>query len=134
MHPQPVRRRAAPTTLGAVTDCLFCKIAAGQVPAETVLETETVVAFRDIAPRAAVHVLVVPRAHHETLAAMAAADPQGAADVMVAAGRVAEAEGIAGSGYRLVSNVGADGGQEVAHVHVHVLGGQRLGVVATPRG
>lgn len=112
-----------------MSDCLFCTIAAGGIPADIVLETDTVLAFRDISPRARVHVLVVPRAHHETAAAMAAADPAGLAEVMVAAGRVAELEGIDQTGYRLVSNAGPDSGQEVPHLHVHVLGGQKLGVV-----
>lgn len=114
-------------------DCLFCKIAAGEIPAETVLETETVLAFRDISPRASVHVLVIPRAHHETLAELGASDAALAGQLLVAAGEVAAAEGVADSGYRLVSNVGPDSGQEVPHVHLHVLGGQRLGAVAVPR-
>jgi histidine triad (HIT) family protein len=117
-----------------MSDCLFCSIAAGDVPAEVVATSETAVAFRDIQPRTRVHVLVVPRDHHETLAAMAAVDAQGAADLFTLAGEVAEAEGIDTLGYRLLSNVGADGGQEVAHVHLHLLGGQRLGPMVAPAG
>lgn len=110
-----------------MSECLFCRIAAGEIPAEIVLETETTVAFRDITPKARVHVLVIPREHHETLAQLAEVDAQGAADLAVVAGRVAAADGIAGSGYRVISNVGPDSGQEVPHVHLHVLGGQPLG-------
>lgn len=114
---------------GSVTDCLFCRIVAGEIPADKVHETETVVAFRDITPRAKVHSLVIPKEHYESLAEVSAAAPHLLADVFTAAGAVAEAEGVADSGYRLVSNVGRDGGQEVAHVHVHVLGAQSMGPV-----
>lgn len=116
-----------------MSDCVFCSIVRGEIPADVVATGDSVLAFRDIAPRARVHVVVVPRDHHETLAQMAAVDAQGVADLLTVAGEVAAGEGIAASGYRLVSNVGADGGQEVAHVHLHVLGGQALGPVATPR-
>lgn len=115
------------------TDCLFCRIVAGQIPADVVAETETVLAFRDITPRAKVHVLVVPKTHHETLAGMGEQDAALTGDLFVVAGAVAAAEGIAESGYRLVSNVGPDSGQEVPHVHVHVVGGEKLGPVADPR-
>lgn len=112
-----------------MTDCLFCRIVAGEVPAEVVHEADDVLAFRDVAPRARTHVLVIPKGHHETLAAMAVEDAQGVADLFVVAGRVADVEGVAESGYRLISNVGPDSGQEVPHVHLHVVGGQRLGAV-----
>ena len=115
-----------------MSDCLFCRIVAGEIPADTVYETGTVLAFRDIQPRAAVHVLVIPRAHHEVLAELAAVDAPLLAEVVAAAGEVARLEGLHENGYRLVSNVGRDGGQEVAHVHLHVLGGERLGPVAVP--
>ncbi len=117
-----------------MSDCLFCKIAAGEVTADVVATSDTALAFRDIQPRTRVHVLVIPRDHHETLAGMAAVDAQGAADLLTLAGEVAAAEGVDGSGYRLISNVGSDGGQEVSHVHVHLLGGQQVGpMVATGR-
>lgn len=122
------------TRLGRVSDCLFCRIAAGEIPGDVVHQGDRVLAFRDISPRAAVHVLVIPREHHETLAGLGAHDPGLVAELMVTAGEVARLEGVADSGYRLVSNVGADAGQVVDHVHVHVLGGQDLGVVAVPRG
>jgi histidine triad (HIT) family protein len=107
-------------------DCLFCKIVAGDVPATLVHETDTTLAFRDINPQAPTHVLVIPRAHHPDAAALAAADPGAAADVLRAAGEVAAAEGLDGTGYRVVFNTGAGAGQTVFHAHAHVLGGRGL--------
>lgn len=111
------------------SDCLFCKIVAGDIPNDTVYETDTVLAFRDITPRAQVHALVIPKSHEDTLAQMAEDDAGAVAELFAAAREVARLEGIEDSGYRVVSNVGADAGQEVFHVHVHVLGGQKLGPV-----
>ncbi len=105
--------------------CLFCRIVAREVPGDVVAETERVVAFRDISPAAPVHVLVVPRDHHPTLAALAEADPGLLAEVLSEAGAVARQEGLDG-GHRIVVNTGDDAGQTVAHLHVHVLGGRRL--------
>lgn len=106
--------------------CLFCRIVAGEVPADVVAETESTVAFRDVAPQAPTHVLVVPRAHHEDVAALSAADPQVLAEVLGTAVDVARQEGL-GDGHRLVVNTGRDAGQTVFHLHVHVLGGRALG-------
>jgi histidine triad (HIT) family protein len=111
------------------TDCLFCKIVRGEIPSTPVLETERAYAFRDIAPHAPTHVLVVPRDHHADVAALVAADPALLADVFAAAVQVAEQEGLAG-GYRLLTNTGPDSGQTVLHAHVHVLGGRPMGVLA----
>jgi histidine triad (HIT) family protein len=108
-------------------DCLFCKIAAGQIPATVVYETDQTLAFRDIAPKAPVHVLVIPRTHYADLAAMSAADPGLAGQVLATAAEVAKAEGLATDGYRTMFNSGRNGGQEVFHVHAHVLGGAPLG-------
>jgi len=108
-----------------VSNCLFCAIVAGDIPADVVLDTDTVLAFRDITPQAPVHVLVIPKEHHRDIAALTAADPALAAELMSAAARVAEAEGLA-DGFRVVLNTGADGGQTVFHVHAHVLGGRSL--------
>lgn len=113
-----------------MTDCLFCRIVVGEIPGDIVHRSESVMAFRDIQPKAKVHVLVVPQVHYETLAELAAAEPYVAAELLKVAGEVAADEGIAESGYRLVSNVGSDGRQEVGHVHLHVLGGEKLGTVA----
>jgi histidine triad (HIT) family protein len=105
-------------------ECLFCRIVAGDIPADVVAETDTVLAFRDIAPQAPVHVLVIPKSHHDTVAALVAADAAAVGDLVAAATAVADAEGLAGTGWRLVANTGADGGQAVGHVHLHVLGGR----------
>jgi histidine triad (HIT) family protein len=109
-----------------MTDCLFCRIVAGEIPATVVAETDRTLAFRDVAPQAPTHVLVVPREHHADAAACAEADPALLGELMVAAAAVAQAEGLSG-GYRLLTNTGADAGQTVHHVHVHVLGGRPLG-------
>ncbi|GAA3132093.1 histidine triad nucleotide-binding protein [Planomonospora alba] len=107
-------------------DCLFCGIVAGRIPAEVVHETERTLAFRDINPQAPTHVLVIPKEHYPTAAALAAADHGLADDVIEAAHAVAEREGVADSGYRLVFNTGPGAGQTVFHVHGHVLGGRDL--------
>ncbi len=106
-------------------DCLFCRIVAGEIPSTVVAESDGAVAFRDLDPKAAVHVLVVPRDHHADVAQLAAADPALLAEVVRLADEVAAQE--AGGQFRLVFNTGADAGQSVFHVHGHVIGGQRLG-------
>lgn len=113
-------------SIRGVTDCLFCRIVAGEIPADLVLETDRAVAFRDINGQAPTHVLVVPREHHADIAETVDADPALVSDVMRAAVDVARQEGLDG-GFRLVMNTGADGGQTVHHLHVHVLGGRGLG-------
>ena len=110
-----------------MADCLFCKIAAGAIPATVVRTTERTVAFRDINPQAPVHVLVIPKEHYEDLAALAGGDAGLLAAMSEQAHEVAESEGIAGTGYRVVFNTGSDGGQTVRHVHAHVLGGRPMG-------
>jgi histidine triad (HIT) family protein len=108
-----------------VSDCLFCRIAEGDIPADVVFADDDVVAFRDIAPQAPVHVLVIPREHVENIGELAAADPVVAARVLQVAAEVARAEGI-GDRYRLVCNTGAAAGQSVFHAHAHVLGGRPM--------
>ena len=108
-----------------MADCLFCSIAAGDIPADIVLSNDHVIAFRDIEPQAPTHILVIPRAHHENVGAQAAIDPRSVSAVVDAAREVAEAEGI-GDAYRLVFNTGAGAGQSVFHTHAHVLGGRPL--------
>ncbi|WP_121256589.1 HIT domain-containing protein [Nocardioides ferulae] len=105
-------------------DCLFCKIVAGEVPADVVLETEQVLAFRDINPQAPTHVLVVPRAHHPHAAATAGADPAAMAALVAAAAEIARLDGH--EDYRLVFNTGAGVGQTVFHTHLHVLAGRPM--------
>ncbi len=105
--------------------CLFCRIVAGEIPADIVRESDQTVAFRDVNPQAPVHVLVVPRDHRPNAAALAGADPRLAGTLLADAAAVAEQEGL--SDYRLVLNTGPQAGQSVFHVHVHVLGGRDLG-------
>ncbi|MCY0944400.1 histidine triad nucleotide-binding protein [Streptomyces antarcticus] len=107
-------------------DCLFCKIATGDIPATVVRETETTIAFRDVSPKAPTHVLVIPKAHYPDAASLAAAEPGIAADVLREAGQVAADEKVDGQGYRIVFNTGAGAGQTVFHAHAHVLGGRGL--------
>jgi histidine triad (HIT) family protein len=114
-----------------VSDCLFCKIAAGEIPATVAHETDQTLAFRDIAPKAPVHVLVIPKAHHPNLAALAEADPTLAGQVLAAAAAVAKAEGLTADGYRVIFNTGRHGGQDVFHVHAHLVGGAPLGPMLT---
>ncbi len=111
-----------------MSSCLFCRIVAGEVPAQVVTETARTLAFRDIGPQAPTHVLVVPRDHHADVSACAAGDPALLGEVMAAAVAVARAEGLDG-GYRLITNTGDDAGQTVHHLHVHVLGGRALGAL-----
>ena len=109
-----------------MAECLFCAIVAGEIPATTVLETDRILAFRDINPQAPTHILVIPRAHYSDVAALAAADAALLGEVINAAQQVAAAEGVAETGYRVVFNTGVEAGQTVPHVHGHVLGGRTL--------
>ena len=108
-------------------DCLFCKIVAGDIPAAVVHDGERTLAFRDINPQASTHVLVVPKQHHEDAVALAS-DPELLSEVLRAGGEVAKSEGISDSGYRFVFNTGEDAGRTVFHAHLHVLGGEQLGM------
>ena len=108
-----------------MSDCLFCKISSKEIPAEFVLETDNVVAFRDIAPQAPTHVIVIPRDHFDNAAELANSDKELASQVLQATVDGATLEGLA-EGYRIVTNTGSDAGQSVAHVHFHVLGGRSL--------
>jgi histidine triad (HIT) family protein len=112
-----------------VTDCLFCRIVSGEIPATVVYETDAVLAFRDINPKAPVHVLVIPKTHYADMAVLADSDPQLAGEVLAVAGAVAVAEGLAESGFRTIFNTGPDSGMEVEHAHAHVLGGRPLGAM-----
>ncbi len=115
-----------------MTDCLFCRMVAGEIPADVVHETDRVLAFRDINPQAPTHVLVIPKEHHRNLGALATADGELLADVARAAHAVAVQEGLVTDGgiepgYRVVTNTGPQAGQSVDHLHLHVLGGRGLG-------
>jgi histidine triad (HIT) family protein len=108
-------------------DCLFCKILAGDVPSEEVASTANTYAFRDISPGAPTHVLVIPREHMENAAALTPVHGDLMAELMTTAQQVARQEGVADSGYRLVFNVGEDALNSVPHLHLHILGGRKLG-------
>jgi histidine triad (HIT) family protein len=110
-----------------VPDCLFCQIAAGDIPATLVHTDEGIVAFRDINPQAPVHVLVIPRRHLSSLDDANGDDESLLGGLLLVARDIARREGIADSGYRTVLNVGDDGGQTVHHLHLHVLGARALG-------
>ncbi|HAI96942.1 MAG: histidine triad nucleotide-binding protein [Cycloclasticus sp.] len=109
-----------------MSDCLFCKMVSGEITPDIVYETETVLAFRDINPQAPTHVLIIPKKHIETLADMAEEDVLLMGEIMLVAKKVAEIEGIAESGYRTVFNCKQDAGQEVYHIHLHLLGGRKM--------
>lgn len=106
------------------TDCLFCRIVNGDIPAARVAENEHCLAFRDISPKAPTHLLVIPKAHVESLNQVESAALAG--EVLLMAAAVANSEGIAQSGYRVVFNTNADGGQTVYHLHAHVMGGRAM--------
>jgi histidine triad (HIT) family protein len=108
-------------------DCLFCRIVSGEIPATVIRETARTLAFRDIKPKAAVHVLVIPKAHYVDVATLAQDDPALAGAVLETAAAVAQQEGLTSDGFRVIFNTGQFGGQEVAHVHAHVVGGEPLG-------
>jgi histidine triad (HIT) family protein len=110
----------------AQTDCIFCRIAAGEIPATVVREDEATIAFRDVDPKAPVHVLVIPKRHIESVNDLEEADRELMGSLILAAGEIAAGEGVAEAGYRLVLNAGRAAGQSVEHVHLHVLGGRSL--------
>jgi histidine triad (HIT) family protein len=108
-----------------MSDCLFCRIVSGEIPATIVKDDEEFVAFRDVNPKAPTHVLAIPKAHVRSLNEMD--DGHMAGRLMMFARDVAKAEGLADDGYRLVINTNDHGGQTVWHIHVHVLGGRAMG-------
>jgi histidine triad (HIT) family protein len=110
-----------------MTDCLFCKLLAGQIPAAIVYEDERVVAFRDINPQAPTHVLVIPRRHIATLNDLGPDDDGLVGELVRRAAAIAREQGHAERGYRVVFNCNADAGQTVFHIHLHLVGGRKLG-------
>ena len=104
--------------------CLFCRIAAGEIPSDRVYEDDLLIAFRDITPVAPTHLLLIPRRHIGSAVELTEADGPLLGRLFAVAADLARSEGIADPGYRLVSNVGPDGGQSVGHLHVHLLGGR----------
>ncbi|HWH37160.1 MAG TPA: histidine triad nucleotide-binding protein [Candidatus Limnocylindrales bacterium] len=107
-------------------DCLFCSIAAGEIPADIVHQDELVVAFRDVSPKAPTHVLLVPRRHVASAAELSGTDSEMLGRLFSVAAQVARDAGLAEKGYRLVTNVGSGAGQSVFHLHFHLLGGRTL--------
>lgn len=108
-------------------DCIFCKIANKEIPSDIVFENQKVIAFRDINPVAPVHILVIPKTHVESVQALEGEDYNLLAEIFKAIKEIAVKEGIDKSGYRVISNSGKDGGQEVFHLHFHILGGENIG-------
>ena len=106
-------------------DCIFCKIAVGEIPSTKVYEDEKILAFRDIAPMAPTHILVIPKCHIPSVDGITAENSDVVAHIFTVIPKIAEAEGLK-NGYRVVSNCGADAGQTVHHLHFHILGGRQL--------
>jgi histidine triad (HIT) family protein len=109
------------------SSCVFCRIVAGDEPADVLYATDTVLAFRDIHPQAPTHVLLIPKEHLTSAADVEERHADVLADLFHAAKQVARAEGVDDAGWRLVTNVGREGGQHVFHLHLHLLGGRPMG-------
>jgi histidine triad (HIT) family protein len=109
-----------------MSDCLFCKIVAGEIPADVVLDRGNVIAFRDINPQAPTHILLIPKKHVKDVTELGSEHGSLLVELLAAANELAVSEGIAESGYRVVANVGPDAGQTVFHLHVHLLGGRPM--------
>jgi histidine triad (HIT) family protein len=107
-------------------DCLFCKIVAGEIPGEVVLDRGDIFAFRDINPAAPTHVLIIPKEHIADVSSLTSAHAALLSEILAVAAEIAEKEGIASSGYRVVTNTGPNAGQSVFHIHFHLLGGRRM--------
>lgn len=108
-------------------DCIFCKIIAKQIPSNIVYEDEQIIAFRDIHPAAPVHVLVIPKKHIASLIELTKEDEAIVGKIYTVINQIAEKEGLKDKGFRVIVNCGEDGGQEVKHLHFHLLGGKKLG-------
>ncbi|HEX2092835.1 MAG TPA: histidine triad nucleotide-binding protein [Longimicrobiaceae bacterium] len=108
------------------SNCIFCRIIAGEIPSQRVYEDEHLIAIRDIHPAAPVHVLLIPREHVESLNGLEERHRELAGRLLLAVRKIAEQEGVAERGYRTVVNTGGEGGQTVPHLHVHVMGGRQL--------
>ena len=110
-------------------DCIFCRIASGEIQSDIVYQDDKAIAFRDINPKAPVHLLVIPRKHIESLADLTDDDETLAGHLVVVASQLAKEQGISHKGYRLVINCGPEGGQVVSHLHLHLLGGRQLRIM-----
>ena len=110
-----------------MSDCIFCKIAAGEIPSQKVYEDDTVIAFKDLSPKAPIHVLIVPKKHIQSVAHFQAEDKELAAHIFVdVVPKLAADFGVADAGFRLTINTGKDGGQTVPHLHVHFLAKRQM--------
>ena len=109
-----------------MSECIFCKIANNELPANVVYRDEQVTAFRDIHPAAPTHILIVPNRHVDSVSALTVEDELLVGHLLTVAGSLARAEGIADMGYRLITNTGPHGGQTVFHLHIHLIGGQPM--------
>jgi histidine triad (HIT) family protein len=109
-----------------MADCIFCRIAGHEIPANAVYEDDELFAFHDLNPQAPVHVLIIPKQHINNIAGATDSDAALLGKIVLAANRIAAELGVADSGYRIVANVGAHGGQTVGHLHLHLLGGRHL--------
>ncbi len=109
-----------------MSDCLFCKVEKGDIPAEKVYEDERLFAIKDINPQAPTHLLIIPRKHHSTILELQEDDFEMIGSVYSVAGKLARQSGIADDGFRVVVNCGRNGGQSVYHIHFHVLGGRPM--------
>ena len=107
-------------------DCIFCQIAAGEIPSDILYQDERIIAFPDINPLAPVHLLIIPRKHIPSLVQLSEGESTLVGDMVHIANQLARREGISESGYRLVINCGQQGGQGVSHLHLHLLGGRQL--------
>jgi len=113
-------------------DCIFCRIATRELPADVIHVSDNIVAFRDIEPKAPTHILLIPKEHIESMRELKDSHGEMLAELYETAAHLAKAEGVDRSGYRVVTNVGPDSGQTVFHLHFHLLGGEPLGGMVTP--
>jgi len=111
--------------MATTPDCLFCKIAAGVIPVTRVYENESVLAFPDINPQAPVHILIIPKRHFGSLVQITSTETELLGELLVAVNKIAQQQNL-GDGFRTVINTGADGGQTVEHLHLHLLGGRQM--------
>ena len=109
-------------------DCIFCKIAKKEIPASIVYEDNEIIAFKDVNPQAPIHILVIPKKHISSLIELKAEDELLIGRIYTTINKIVEKEGIKEKGFRVIVNCGEDGGQEVKHLHFHVLGGKKLGI------
>jgi len=110
-----------------VEGCIFCQIAQGKIPSDVVFETDKLIAFRDIHPKSPVHILIIPKNHVNPRLDLTQQDVETLPEIFLAAKEITRKEGIGERGFRLIANVGPESGQEVEHLHFHILGGKRLG-------